>query len=83
MRLALIAWNVIFLLLAACISSRNNSYPASSKSSPFFITTNADSFYVTGSNWKTPLGYAIGASDTVSPGTDGYKGGYMQLITKE
>lgn len=83
MRLALITLNVIFLLLAACISSRNNSYPRLSNSSPTFIKTNADSFYVTGSNWRSPWGYAIGASDTVSPGTDGYKGGYMQLITKE
>lgn len=83
MRLALITSNVILLLLTACISYRKSPYPGLSNSSPTLIKTKADSFYVTGSNWKSPWGYAIGATDTVSPGTDGYKGGYMQLITKE
>src|SRR5687768_8522965 len=83
MRLVLVTLNVIFLCLAACISPRKNSYPGLPDSSLSFIKTKADSFYVTGSNWRSPWGYAIGGSDTVSPGTDGYRGGYMQLITKE
>lgn len=51
---------------------------------PQVIETKADSFYVTGSNWgNSSFEYAIGESDTVSPGTDGYKGGFLQLITLE
>ena len=72
---------VTFLSSAACPSNSQNTVLTSKY--PQIIETKADSFYVSGPNWNDPFGYAIGESDTVSPGTDGFQGGYLHLITQE
>ncbi|HET9486009.1 MAG TPA: hypothetical protein VFO54_01170, partial [Chryseosolibacter sp.] len=82
MKLATIS-SIVVLLLTTCSSTRKHFNPESSGSLPDFIKTAADSFYVTGRNWVRPFAFAVGERDTVSPGMDGYKGGYLQLITKE
>ncbi|MDO1451882.1 DUF4932 domain-containing protein [Rhodocytophaga aerolata] len=78
----LLTASIIALLIAAACT--NKSQPTVMENQyPKVIKTKADSFYVTGYNWRQPFGFAIGENDTVSPGTDGYRGGYLQLITQE
>ena len=82
MRLLLTTSTIAFLLTAACTDNSQSTIMTSKY--PQSIETKADSFHVTGSNWGNfSFGYAVGESDTVSPGTDGYRGAYLQLITQE
>ena len=66
----------LVLLLAACADSPPRTSPGAD--TPWVVVTDADSFYVTGPNFGDfSFGFAIGESDTVAPGTDGYQGGYL------
>ncbi len=72
----------LILLLATCTDSPPRT--SSSADTPQVVVTSADSFYVTGPNFgHFSFGFAIGESDTVAPGTDGYQGGYLLLMTQE
>lgn len=68
-------------LFSGCSDKSQKSHQGTTQSPT--ISSQLDSFHVTGANWEKPFSYKIGEHDTVSPGTDGFRGAYLQLITKE